>query len=75
MQKHFWFVPNFAINGKYSENIYDNQIIMLPLWSSKHTKMQFQGVSIYLGGSFDSNFTHQCKFALTFQESIIIHDS
>jgi hypothetical protein len=31
-------------------------------------------MSIHLGGYFDRDFTHQCKFALTFQESIIIHD-
>jgi len=32
----------FAINGKYSQKIYEKiQIIMFSLWFLKHTKMQF----------------------------------
>ncbi len=46
MQKHFLFVSsfehvNFAINGKYSKNFYDNPNYYVFLWSFKHIKMQF----------------------------------
>ncbi len=44
---------NFAIDGKCFKTIMTIQIMMLPLWFFKHTKMQFEGVSTHLGGSFD----------------------
>jgi hypothetical protein len=62
MQKHFLFVSSFehvkfVINGKYSKKNMTIQTIMFPLQSFKHIKMQFSGVSIHLGGSFDYDFT------------------
>jgi hypothetical protein len=36
------------------------QIIMLNLWSFKHTKISLLKMSTQLGASFDSIFTLQC---------------
>jgi hypothetical protein len=47
----------FAINRKYCKKIMTIQNIMLHLWSFKHAKMQFHGVSTHLGGSFDCVLT------------------
>jgi hypothetical protein len=65
IQKHFVFMlsfehVSFAIKGKYILKIFMTiQIILLHLWSFKHTKMQFEGMSIHLGDSFDCVFTQK----------------
>jgi hypothetical protein len=62
MQKHFLFVSSFehvniVINGKYSKKNYNYPKYYVSLVIFKHRKIQFQGVSIHLGGSFDNDFT------------------
>jgi hypothetical protein len=68
MQNHFRFVSRFehvkfAINGKYSKNIYDNPNHYASLVIFQTYKNAILRSVHTLGGSFDCDFTHlKCTF-------------
>jgi hypothetical protein len=76
MQKHFLVVSsfehvNFAINWKISKTFMTIQILMLPLWFFKHTKMQFKKVSTHLGDSFDYVFNTNLNVCYEFNNDLM----
>jgi len=63
MQTHFWFVSTFenvkfAINGKYSKKLYDNQNYYASIMIFQTYKNVIQKMSTNSNGSFDYILTH-----------------